>query len=410
MIDVKKIRKDFPILNNQTKMQGQPLCFLDNASTTLKPQVVIDAGNEYYERYSANVARADYDLGVRVDQEVASTRNKVAHFINAKSPNEVVFTSGTTEALNLIAYGYGLNHLKKDDEIIVSIVEHAANLLPWYMLKEKLGCKISFVPVDEAGNISISDLDKMTSSKTKIIALSHVSNVLAQTLDVKNVARIAHKNGAILVLDGAQSVPHMEIDVQDLDCDFLVFSGHKMLGPTGIGVLYGKAELLEKTDPFILGGGMNLKYDMCGTIEYLKAPSKLEAGTLNIAGIVALGAAIDYLNSIGMKNIEEYEKEIREYAIKRLKSVPNITIYNETATAGIIAFNVDNIFAQDVGTYLNSKGICVRTGQHCSKILSDRFESQSTVRVSIYVYTDRNDIDRLIDALMHVEDFLDAYF
>lgn len=410
MFDLDSVRARFPILKNKVEMQKYPLCFLDSASTSLKLDAVVEKTNDYYTKYSANMARSDYDLGAKVDEEVALTRAKVQQFINAKNSDEIVFTNNTTEGINLVAYGYVLKNITKDDEIIVSVLEHAANLLPWYRVSEMTGCKISYVPVDEEGHVLIDELEKLVSTKTKVIALAHVSNVLAQLIDAKRVAKIAHQVGAIFVLDGAQSVPHVPVDVQQLDCDFLVFSAHKMLGPTGVGVLYGKSELLELTDPLFLGGGMNLKYNMCGDVSFLKPPHKFEAGTPNLAGIIGFSPAIDFLNEIGMENVAKHEEEIRKYALKRLQEIPNIVIYNESATTGIITFNIEGIFAQDVATYLNSKGICVRSGQHCSKILSERFETNSTVRMSTYLYTSKDDIDRLIDALKTVEDFLDAYF
>lgn len=410
MFDLDSVRARFPILKNKVEMQKYPLCFLDSASTSLKLDAVVEKTNDYYTKYSANMARSDYDLGAKVDEEVALTRAKVQQFINAKNSDEIVFTNNTTEGINLVAYGYVLKNITKDDEIIVSVLEHAANLLPWYRVSEMTGCKISYVPVDEEGHVLIDELEKLVSTKTKVIALAHVSNVLAQLIDAKRVAKIAHQVGAIFVLDGAQSVPHVPVDVQQLDCDFLVFSAHKMIGPTGVGVLYGKSELLELTDPLFLGGGMNLKYNMCGDVSFLKPPHKFEAGTPNLAGIIGFSPAIDFLNEIGMENVAKHEEEIRKYALKRLQEIPNIVIYNESATTGIITFNIEGIFAQDVATYLNSKGICVRSGQHCSKILSERFETNSTVRMSTYLYTSKDDIDRLIDALKTVEDFLDAYF
>ena len=410
MLDAKTIRKRIPILKNRTKMQGFPLCFLDSASTSLKVDSMIQRNVDYYSNFTANMARSDYDLGAKVDKEVNITREKVARFINATKKDEIIFTANTTEALNFIAQGYAEKFLSNGDEIIVSVVEHAANLLPWYKAAKKVGAIVSFCPVDEQGNIELASLRKMVSSKTKIIALAHVSNVLAQLLDAKQAADIAHSVGAIFVLDAAQSVPHMPVDVQDLNCDFLVFSAHKMLGPTGVGILYGKYSLLEEADPVFCGGGMNLKYNMCGDMQYLHAPSKFEAGTLNLAGIISFAASIDYLNQIGMENVMHHDEELKQYALKKMRKVPNIIIYNDTSTTGVITFNIRDVFAQDVATYLNSKGICVRSGQHCSKILSERFETSSTVRVSTYLYTSKNDINRLCKALINAEDFLDAYF
>ena len=405
-----KIRKRFPILNNGTKMQGFPLCFLDSASTSLKLDTMVNKSSEYYTSFSANLARSDYDLGNKVDKEVNITREKVAQFINAKAKEEVVFTSNTTEALNMIALGYGKKCLKEGDEIVLSIVEHAANVLPWYKVAKETGAVIRFVEVDEEGHIQLENLEEIVNSKTKIVALAHISNVLAQLLDARRAADIAHSVGAVFVLDGAQSAPHIKIDVQSLDCDFLVFSAHKMLGPTGLGILYGKYDLLQKTEPTLCGGGMNLKYNMCGDMQYLHPPHKFEAGTLNLAGIISFAPVLDFLSEVGMDQIEQHDEELKKYALLKMRKIPGITIYNKTSKSGIITFNIKDVFAQDVATYLNSKGICVRSGQHCSKILSERFDTTSTVRVSTYLYTTKRDIDRLCEALMNVEDFLDAYF
>ena len=410
MLDTKAIRKRFPILKNKTQMQGHPLCFLDSASTSLKLDDMVKATSEYYTRFSANMARSDYDLGAKVDDAVNETRNLVQQFINADRVEEVIFTNNTTESINVIANGYGTKFLTSDDEIIISIVEHAANVLPWYSVSKKTGCKISFAPIDDEGNIQLDELEKMVSSKTKIVALAHVSNVLAQLLDAKRAAKIAHSVGAILVLDGAQSAPHMKIDVQDLDCDFFVFSAHKMLGPTGVGVLYGKYDLLEKTDPMLAGGGMNLKYNMCGDMQYLHAPNKFEAGTPNLAGIIGFAPVIRFLTEVGMDNIERHDEDLKLYALKKMSKISGIKIYNASSKTGIITFNMADVFAQDVATYLNSKGICCRSGQHCSKILSERFDTNSTVRASTYIYTNKKDIDRLVKALKSSGDFLDAYF
>lgn len=408
MIDVKKIREDFPMIKNKPMMQGKPLVFLDNASTTFKPQQVIDACLEYDTKMTSNSHRGDYDLCFNVDQRIDETREVVAKFINSDK-NEVVFTSGTSMSINMIAYGYGCKYLTKDDEILITEAEHASNVLPWYKVSNITGCKVNFIPLDEKGRLTASNLRKVISNKTKIVAVAHVSNVLGYCCDVKELSKIAHEFGALLVLDGAQSVPHQKCDVKELDIDFLSFSGHKMCGPTGIGVLYGKKELLEKMDPLMSGGGMNSTFDTCGDVQYLEAPAKFEAGTLNISGIFGLKAAIEYINSIGIDNIHEYEKELRAYLIKELKKNEDVIIYNEDAEAGIVTFNLKNVFAQDEATYLNSKGIAVRSGQHCAKILVEFLKTFATIRCSIYFYTSKEDIDALVNALKE-GDFLDAYF
>lgn len=408
MIDVEKIRKDFPMLNGKT-MQGHPMIYFDNASTTFKPIQVIDACNEYYVNENANSHRGDYDLAYTVDKKVGEVRKKVANFINAE-PEEVVFTSGTSMSINLVAHGYGLKYLTKDDEILLTEAEHASNVLPWFKVKEETGCKVNYIPLEKDGRLTVESVKRVINKNTKIVAIAQITNVLAYLCDIKEIAKVCHEHGAILVVDGAQSVPHIKVDVKDLDCDFLSFSGHKLCGPTGIGILYGKFELLQKTDPFMTGGGNNARFDMCGNVSFLQPPEKFEAGTLNLDGIYGLGAAIDYLNSIGMDNIQEYEAELRKYAISRLKTLQNLTIFNENAEGSIITLNVNNVFAQDEASYLNSKGICVRSGEHCAKILHDFLKTIATIRISFYFYNTKEEIDTLIEALKGGEDFLDAFF
>ncbi|MDD4154557.1 MAG: aminotransferase class V-fold PLP-dependent enzyme [Bacilli bacterium] len=403
------LRNDFPMFKNNIKMQGKPLIFLDNASTTFKPYVVEKAVNEYFETATANSHRGDYDLCYNVDMRIDSARETIANFINADK-REIVFTSGTSMSINLIAYGYGAKYLTKDDEILLTQAEHASNVLPWFKVGEMTGCKINYIPLNKDGKLVPENLRKVISSKTKIIAVAHVTNVLGFIVDIKEIAKIAHEYGALLVCDGAQSVPHMPTDVKDLDIDFLSFSGHKMVGPTGVGVLYGKYALLEKTSPFMTGGGMNAKFDMCGDVTFLAPPSKFEAGTQNIEGIFGLQAAVEYLSNIGMENIRAYEDELRAYAIKKLQQNKRVILYNEKAESGIITFNIKGVFAQDEATYLNSQGIACRSGQHCAKVLLDYLGEVATVRASLYFYNTKEDIDAFVLALEKGGDFLDAYF
>lgn len=410
MFDAKEIRKDFPMFRNEVKMQGKKLVFLDNASTTFKPDSVLNAISNYYQNETSNSHRGDYDLCYKVDQNVLNTRKKIAKFINAKSENEIVFTSGATSSLNLVAYGYGSSHLHEGDEILIDEGEHASNVLPWYVVAKQTGAIVKFVELDKEGKVSIENLKKALTNKTKIVSLAHVSNVLGYVLPIKEMAKIIHENGSIFSVDGAQSVPHMKIDVQDLDCDFLSFSGHKMLGPTGIGVMYGKYDLLKETDPYLVGGGMNDKFNACGLFTYLLPPARFEAGTINIEGIYGLGAAIDYLDSLGMDEINAHEKELKRYAIEKIKETNNAIIYNENSESGIVTFNIKDVFAQDAATFLNSKGIACRSGQHCAKALNQFLGTPATVRASFYIYTTKEDIDALADAIKHGKDFLDAYF
>jgi len=409
MLNVDAIRNDFPMFRNHIKMQNKPLVWLDNASTTFKPDCVLEAISSYYSIHTSNAHRGDYDLSYSNDCLISSARSTVAKFINAND-NEVIFTSGTTESLNLIAYSYGLKFLKKDDEILISKAEHASNILPWYQLEKLTGCKVKFIPLTKEGRITLENVEKSITSKTRLISLAWITNVLGYIVPIKEICALAHKHNIIVSVDGAQSTPHLKTDVKDLDCDFLSFSGHKMCGPTGTGVLYGKFELLQSMDPFILGGGMNVKFASDGSSSYLDAPAKFEAGTVNIEGILGLAKAIEYLSKIGLDNIESHEKELRTYLISRLKECKNITIYNEKAESGIVTFNFSDVFAQDAASLFNSKGVAVRSGQHCAKILPEVLGTPATVRVSLYFYNDKNDVDVLIDAVKNGGNFLDAFF
>jgi len=409
MIDPYKIRNDFPMYRNRIKMQGKPLVWLDNASTTFKPDCVLDAVKAYYESETSNSHRGDYDLCFNIDQKILETRQTVGKFINCR-PEEVVFTSGTTASINLVAFGWGAKYLKKGDEILLTQAEHASNVLPWYKVSEMTGAVIKFIPLDEEGRLTPENLSAVITERTKIVAIAHVTNVLGYIAPVKQLSKIAHEHGAILVLDGAQSVPHLTTDVQDLDCDFLSFSGHKICGPTGIGVLYGKFALLSKTDPFMTGGGMNAKFDMCGDVAYLEPPLRFEAGTQNIEGILGLKAAIEYVMNIGMDNINAYEEALKRYAVSELEKTGNAIVYNPKSEAGIVTFNIKDVFAQDAASFLNSRGIACRSGQHCAKILIDYLKVVATVRASFYFYTTKEDIDALVDAVRHGKEFLDAYF
>lgn len=409
MFDPYKIRNDFPMFTNRTKMQGRDLVFLDNASTTFKPQCVIDACNLYYSKETSNSGRGDYDIMYKVDTTVEETRKNVAAFLNA-DVDEIVFTSGDTESLNLVAFGWGRFNLKKDDEVLVTQAEHASCVMPWFALAKSIGCKTKFIELTSEGRLTLENVKKAVNEHTKVISVANVTNVLGFYTDLKPICKFAHEHGIIVVCDGAQSVPHMKTDVKDMDVDFLTFSGHKMCGPTGIGILFGKKELLEKTMPLILGGGMNEDFTKEGNCVLHPAPRKLEGGTLNIDGIYGLNAAIKYLESIGMENIQKHEQELRKYAIEKMKGIKDLVIYNENADAGIISFNIKNVFAQDLATLLNSKGIAVRSGNHCAKILKEQINEIATVRASFYLYTTKEDIDALVEALKEGGNFLDAYF
>ncbi len=409
MLDPYEIRKDFPMYRNGIKMQGKPLIWLDNASTTFKPDQVLAAVSSYYTSLNANSHRGDYDLCYYVDKKIEEVREKVGKFINADS-REIVFTSGTTMSLNLIAFGYGLKFLKEGDEILLTEAEHASNVLPWFKVAEMTKAVIRYIPLDEKGRLTAENLEKTITKKTKIVAAAMVTNVLAYVAPVKEIAEICHRYGALFVLDGAQTVPHMPLNMKELDCDFMAFSGHKMCGPTGIGCLYGKYNLLKMMDPFMTGGGMNARFDMCGQVGFLEPPLRFEAGTQNIEGIFGLGAAIDYLSKIGMDEIHEHERMLKKYAVEELTKTDNAIIYNPDAEGGIVTFNIKDVFAQDAATFLNSRGIACRSGQHCAKILTDFLGTPATVRASFYFYTTKEDIDALADAVKHGKEFLDAYF
>ena len=408
MYDVYKIREQFPMLTNDIKMQNKPLTFLDNCSTTFKPQCVIDAMNEYYTKYTSNSHRGDYDLSVNADTKIEEARKEVASLINSEV-NEVVFTTGATGALNLVAYGYGLKYLKKGDEIILSVAEHASNVLPWFRIAELTGATIKYVEIVN-GRILPENLRKVISNKTKIVSLAHVGNVLGYVADIKEFAKIAHEYGAIMVCDGAQSVPHIKTDFKDLDVDFLAFSAHKMCGPTGVGALVGKYELLQKMDPFTTGGGMNSVFKKDGTVDYRLPPYKFEAGTLDVAGIIGFGRAVKFIKEIGIDNIHKHDQELIDYALEKLKDYKDIIIYNKDARNGILTFNIKGVFPQDEATLMNYKGIAIRSGEHCAKLLDNYLDTKATCRMSTYLYTTKEEIDTFIDAIINGGDILDAYF
>ncbi len=385
-------REDFPFLFNN-------ITYLDNGATTLKPLVVVKKIEEYYTEYTSNAHRGDYKTSLKVDTEYELARNKVQKFINAKSRKEVVFTSGATESLNYIATGFFSNILEPGDEILITKSEHASNVLPWFRLARELNLEVNYIPLDNNYYVTIENVLKSITPKTKVIALAQVTNVIGDLRPIKEIARLAHDRGIFLVVDGAQSVPHMKIDVQDLDCDFLAFSAHKLCGPTGVGVLYGKEELLEEMEPVNLGGGMNESFDDVNDVYLKSLPTRLEAGTPNIAGVIGLGAAIDYLSKIGMDNILEHEKKLRKYLVNKLVDIKHIDIINLESDTGIVAFNVDGIFSQDVSVYLDKYNICVRAGNHCAKILKDAVGVKNTCRVSLYFYNTKEEIDRLVELL-----------
>lgn len=384
-------RDDFPILKNN-------LIYFDNSATTLKPKKVIDSIVDYYSNYTANAHRGDYDNSIKVDTIYEGTRQKVKDLINADKVEEIIFTKGTTESLNMIVKCFMKYNLKEGDEVILSKAEHASNILPWLELQNEIGINIKYVPLDDL-KITFDNIKKVITDKTRVISLAHISNAVGDIRPIKEISSYIKDKNIYLVIDGAQSIPHMKIDVKDLNIDFLAFSAHKMLGPTGIGVLYGKYQLLNNMKPLTVGGGMNNYFEADGDYSYNLLPSRLEAGTQNISGVIGLGAAIDYLNSIGFYKIKQYEDELREYLITRMSELNNVKIYNKNSNSSIVIFNVDNLFPQDVSVYLNTKHICIRAGNHCVKMLKDDLGIKNTCRISLYFYNTKEEIDKLIEAL-----------
>jgi len=390
-----KGKNDFPMLEKS-------IVYFDNAATTLKPNRVIDKIVEYYSDYSANSHRGDYDISFKVDDEIDYTRDMVKMFINAKSKNEIIFTKNTTDSLNTIVFGFFLNYLNDDDEVILSSSEHASNILPWMILSLKKNIKIKFVD-SKNGKLFIEDIENKITSKTKVISLAHITNVSGDKRDIKSITKIAHEKGILVVVDGAQSVPHIKTDVIDLDIDFLAFSAHKMCGPTGVGVLYAKYDLLKKMIPFEYGGGMNLTYDKYN-LKLAEIPYRFEAGTQNLAGIIGFSESIKLLNEIGIENIERHDKYLRKYLIKELERIPYIKIYNKDCEGSIVTINMNGVLSGDLGLYLNTKGICVRSGKHCAK-MGDNVDD--TIRISLYFYNTYEEIDYLISVLKDKKSILE---
>ena len=390
-------REDFKILDTN-------LIYFDNGATTLKPKQVVDSVVDYYTNYTANAHRGDYDNSLKVDMMYEGVRDKVKELINSLKSSEIIFTSGATDSLNRIVFGFMKYNLQKEDEVLITKAEHASNVLPWLELEKEIGIVVKYIPLESDNTVSIENVKRSITPKTKVISIAQVTNVLGDTRPIEEIGKLCRENNIYFVVDGAQSVPHMKVDVQKCNIDFLAFSAHKMLGPTGVGVLYGKYELLDKLKPTIVGGGMNTFFESDGMVEYKQLPSRLEAGTPNIAGVIGLGTAIDYLLKIGMDKIHDYELELKKYLIKRLEEIPNVTIYNKNIEGATVAFNLDDVFAQDTAVYLNHYHICVRAGNHCAKILKDELHVKNTCRISFYLYNTKEEIDKLIDVLKDSKD------
>ena len=385
-------RNDFELLNKN-------IVYFDNGATTLKPKCVKEAICNYYMEYTANAHRGDYSLSATVDSLYGGTREKIRDFINAKETSEIVFTSGTTNSMNMIVSGFFRNYLKRDDEVLVTLSEHASNILPWFILQKEIGIKVKYIELNDKHEVTIGNVKKAITDKTKVISLAMVTNVIGDERPIKEISKIAHDNNILMVVDAAQGAPHKKIDVQDMDIDFMAFSGHKMYGPTGIGVLYGKFDLLDKLIPMNYGGGMNAMFTKDGYLELREIPTRLEGGTPNIEGVLGLSAAIDYLNNIGMDKINKYERGLRKYLINELSKLDFITIYNKDVDTNIVAFNIDGVFAQDTAIYLDKYNICVRAGNHCAKMIDNVFNISNTVRISLSFYNTKEEVDLLINVL-----------
>ncbi len=395
MKTVEEIKKDFPLLENNM------ITYLDSGATSQKPIQVINRVQEFYERYNANPHRGAYNLSIEATEVYENTRKEIAKFINTRFPEEIIFSKNATESLNLIAYSYGMENVKQDDEIVLSIMEHHSNLVPWQKVAKAKGAKLNYMYINKDFELSEEEIKAKITDKTKIVGITHVSNVLGTINNIKEIIKYAHKKGAVVVVDLSQSIPHFEIDVQDLDCDFAVFSGHKMLAPLGIGVLYGKREILNKMEPFIMGGDM-IEYVYEQYTTFAPLPNKFEAGTQNVEGVVGLGAAIEYIKNIGYKTIHQLEEEVLLYARQELSKLEYLDLYltpNIKNHSGVISFNIKGVHPHDVASILDSYGVCVRSGNHCAQPLLRYMGLDSTCRASFYFYNTKEDVDKLVSSL-----------
>ncbi len=408
MIDPYKIRLDFPMYERHDSLfEGKPLVYLDNAATTFKPYEVIKASEHYYFDITANAHRGDYSLAHAVDVAYEGARDIVASFINARS-DELSFTSGDSMALNQIAFGLE-DKINEGDEILLTEAEHASNVLPWFEVAKRRKAIIKYIPLKN-GRVTIENFKSVLSSKTKVVSVALITNVLGYVIPIKEMTSLAHQNNTLVVVDAAQSAPHLKTDVKELDVDFLAFSAHKMLGPTGIGAMYGKRKLLDDLKPLMYGGEMNARFRKDGYVSLEEPPLKFEAGTQNIAGALGFAKACQYLEKIGFDNIREHELSLKKMAVEGLKKNGNAIIYNEDADSGIVTFNIKNVFSQDAATYLADKGVFVRTGTHCAKLMKDVLNTDTTIRASFYIYNTKEDVEALVEASRHAEDFLDVFF
>lgn len=389
-------REDFTMLN-------QDIVFFDNGATTLKPKCVVEAMNKYYTEYTSNIHRGDYDAAIKTNELYDDTRNVVAKFLNCRS-DEVIFTSGTTMSINMVVFGYMEKNLKSGDEVLLTKSEHASNVLPWIKLSEKTGIVLKYMELDDNYSLTVDSVLKAITEKTKVISIAHVTNVIGDVRDISAIGDICRSKGILFCVDGAQSVPHMAVDFKNSNIDFLSFSGHKMCGPTGIGCLVVRNKYLSQMEPLYYGGGMNNFFESDGSYELKKGVTKFEAGTPPIAEVIGLREAILYLMKIGMDNIHNHEVELKKYLVQEMKKIKNIKIYNENSKSGILAFNIEGVFAQDSSVYLNNYNIYVRAGNHCAKMVKDEIGVKNTVRVSMYLYNTKEDVDKLIKVLKQSDD------
>ncbi|MEJ8777832.1 cysteine desulfurase [Pseudogracilibacillus sp. ICA-222130] len=401
-MDIRAIREQFPVLDQE--VNGHPLVYLDSSATSQKPISVIEAVDHYYRTTNSNVHRGVHTLGSRATDLYEGAREKARRFINAKSTSEIIFNRGTTTGLNIVAQSYGLANVNEGDEIVITPMEHHSNIIPWQQVAKKKGATLKYIPLQEDGTITLEDVRNTVTNQTKIVAIAHVSNVLGTINPVKEIAKIAHENGAVIVVDGAQSAPHMKIDVQDLDCDFYAFSGHKMCAPTGIGVLYGKEDLLNAMEPVEFGGEMIdfvEKYDST----WKELPWKFEGGTPIIAGAIGLGAAIDFIEEIGLDEIAAHEEHIANYAYDALSNIDGLTIYGPRKRASLVTFNLDEVHPHDVSTVLDTEGIAIRAGHHCAQVLMKELQVSATARASMYLYNTVEEVDRLVEGLLKTKEY-----
>ncbi len=396
MLDVNKIRKDFPMIQN-----NPDLIYFDSAATSLKPQCVIDAVVDFYTKHTSNVHRGDYAIAAENDRLYDGTRKIIADFINC-DPNEIIYTHNVSQSLNQVAYGLAKNFLKKGDTVLTTMAEHASVILPLFRLEEEYGIHVEYIPTDDEANIHIEDFKNAMHDGVKAVMLAETTNVLGSIQPIKEMTKIAHEHGALMIVDGAQSVPHMKTDVKDLDVDFLGFSAHKMCGPGGVGILYGKYDLLKQMEPVFMGGDMNARFNKDGEVILKDAPVKFEAGTPNIEGVIGTGAAVKYLESIGMDNIHEYEKELRSYFVNKMMELDNIEVLNPHNAYGPVDFNAKGVFAQDAAGFLASKNIAVRSGNHCAKILHEIIGTDQSIRASLYFYNSKEEVDRFVEAAKEI--------